>query len=68
MTERRRREWEDNINMDIKERVCENVDWIHPFKIGSSGGSCEHGNCSSDCINVGEFIDQLSDHSFPKKI
>jgi hypothetical protein len=26
---RRRRRWEDNIKMDLKERRCENVNWIH---------------------------------------
>jgi hypothetical protein len=26
---RRRRRWEDNIRMDLRELGCEDVDWIH---------------------------------------
>jgi hypothetical protein len=29
--------WEDNIKMDVKEVVCEGVDWIQPFQEKSSG-------------------------------
>jgi hypothetical protein len=29
-------------------------------------GSCEHGNETSNIINCGEFLDQLSDYQFLK--
>jgi hypothetical protein len=30
------------------------------------GGSCEHSNASSDCINFGEKFDKLTDHHLLK--
>jgi hypothetical protein len=30
--------WENNIKMDLKEIVCEDVDWIYRIRIGTRGG------------------------------
>jgi hypothetical protein len=44
---RPRRRWVDNIKMDLREIGCDGVDWL---RIGTSGGSCEHGNETSGSI------------------
>jgi hypothetical protein len=50
--------WGDNIRMDLKEVVCEVVDWIH---LGPVAGCCVHGNMPSGSIKGGESLDYLSD-------
>jgi hypothetical protein len=32
------------------------------LRIGTSGGSCEHGNKPSGSIREGEFFDKMSDY------
>jgi hypothetical protein len=51
------REWEDNINMDLKE-----VGWRHELDWSDSAkrqlaGSCKYGNEHSGFIKYGEFLD-----------
>jgi hypothetical protein len=38
------------------------------FRIGTSCGSCEHGNESSRSINGGTFIDQVRDYQLLRKV
>jgi len=35
---RRRRRWEDNIRMGLREIGWQSVDWIHLAQIGTNGG------------------------------
>jgi hypothetical protein len=46
----------NNIKMNHKYSLS-GVTWI---RTGISGGSCEHDNGPSGSINIGEFVDQLS--------
>jgi hypothetical protein len=41
--ETRRGKWDDNVEMDLKERGYENVVLIHLFRITTRAESCEHG-------------------------
>jgi hypothetical protein len=51
------RRWVDNIKRDRREKY--GVVWTGLFllRIGSSGGSCEHGNEPSGSTNVGDVIE-----------
>jgi hypothetical protein len=56
---------ENNIKKNIKEKgheyiVCAGFNWL---RIGTGGGSCEHGNEPSGSINGWEFFDYLSKHT-----
>jgi hypothetical protein len=52
--------WEDNIKMDHKVIVYEDVDCI---QLGQGGVYCKHGSSESlDSLKGGEFLDQLSDY------
>jgi hypothetical protein len=57
--ERPRRIWKDNINMDLREigfegvRVWTGFTWL---RIGTGGGSCEHGDEPSGSRKCGEFL------------
>jgi hypothetical protein len=35
---RPKRRWEDSMKTDLKEIGCDGVDWIHWFRMDSSGG------------------------------
>jgi len=54
---RSRRRWDDNINLDLKEIRCEDVDWIflahNKVLVGRSEPMAS--------ITGGEFLDQLID-------
>jgi hypothetical protein len=55
---RLRRRWVDNVKMDLRETGWDGMVWIGLtwLRIGSSRGSCEHGNETSGSINVGKFL------------
>jgi hypothetical protein len=63
----RRRRWEGNNKMDIKQIVWEIVEWIHLAQVGDVVGSCENGNELSASIKCGEFLDQLRTCQLSKK-
>jgi hypothetical protein len=54
---------EDNINMNLKQKGCEDVDWIHMTLNGahSLAPSCEHGSELVD-YNGGKIQDNLNNY------
>jgi hypothetical protein len=53
------RRWDDNVRMNLTERVCENVGWIKMARIGSSCAVvrfCDHGDAYSGSIKAGHFL------------
>jgi hypothetical protein len=57
----------DSIRMALRKIEWKGVDWMHWFRIEPVVRSCEHANESSISIRGGEFLECLSDSSFPKK-
>jgi hypothetical protein len=53
---RPRRKWEDNIKRDLREILWGSMDWTE-LRIGTSGGSCEHGNEPSVSIKCWEIVE-----------
>jgi hypothetical protein len=52
------RGYEDDIKMDLMERWCEDVDWIHVARDGDPMAcSCERDTEHSGSIKDGEFLD-----------
>jgi hypothetical protein len=47
----------DNIKMNLKEIGWDGMDCITLHRIGTSGGSCEHGNEPSDSIKCCEVLE-----------
>jgi hypothetical protein len=60
------RRWEDNIKMDLREKVIEGVNWIRLARerVWLVAGFCEHGNEHSGSIKKGYFFDKLNDCQF----
>jgi hypothetical protein len=56
---RPRRRWVDNIKMDFREIGWNGMDWIGLIwlKIGTSGGSYEHGNEPSGSTKCWEVLE-----------
>jgi hypothetical protein len=53
-------QWEDNIEMDLKENRCPDINWIHVAKgRDQQTGCCEHGNELWISIKCDEFLDQM---------
>jgi hypothetical protein len=49
--------------MDVKEIVCDDVDWKNRPTVAPVAGFCVHESRTSDCIRD-EFLGQLSDYLF----
>jgi hypothetical protein len=57
---RARRKWEDNIRIDLEERVLKGVNWLNLAQVRNNCSAfCKHGNDLSDFIDCAEFLDQL---------
>jgi hypothetical protein len=55
--ERPRRRWVNNIKMDLREIGWDGMDWMIWFRIGTSGGLCEHGTEPSSSIRCWEILE-----------
>jgi hypothetical protein len=58
---RPRLKWEDNIETDPKDVVCEDASWIHLIQVRFSDGFLEHGNDISGSTKGGKCLGFLSD-------
>jgi hypothetical protein len=58
---RTRCRWEDNIRMDYRKIVWEDVEGSTGSQWGPVVSPSEYGNEPSDCIKCREFLDCLSD-------
>jgi hypothetical protein len=63
--ERRRRTWEDNIKVHLRETGWEDV---HLDASGSGWVPCEHGTESSGSVKGGTFLTSWMTISFPRRI
>jgi hypothetical protein len=60
--ERTRRRWEDNITVDLKEKVSEVVDRMRLAQDRDKWRSLVNTVMKFGSIKCGEFLDQLSDY------
>jgi hypothetical protein len=68
MCVRPRHRWEDNINMDFREVICEGGDLFCLSGHDPVARCFEHGNEPSGFIKSGGYLDQLGDYSSSMKI